>query len=1105
MSRTSLKSLAAFAFIACLFSTNVVHSQAEYQTFGKNRIQYKNFDWKYYSSKNFEVYFYGRSGDLAKNTIEYLESEFSRITEVIGYFPFAKTRVFLYNSVADRQQSNVGIKGRDFTIGGQTNFIKSQLELAYTGDYASFKKKAVFSVTDMLIQEMLYGGNIAEMFQTSFTTPIPVWFTAGISSFVSAGWNKESDDAARDFLANNRQNKFVKLGPEMNVLLGQSIWNFITQRYGLRSISNVLNLARILRDEETSIERTLGVPYSQFLNEWRAFYTGIGTQIAQTNDSPNPDFIITGRNRKDATFTDIEFSPSGDHFAYASLDNGRFEVQVVDTKNQRISTLHKAGVKLINQEIDNQLPLLSWVDANTLGVVYSENGENILLAKRLGEKGEQRVVIPLLSNVQSFEFKEGGRVAIMTGDINGVSNVFVYNLVRGQIQRVTDDNFDERDATFIKGTNQIVFSSNRNTDSVFVSGPATLAEAEGNQFNLFTYDLDFPDSSFNKLTNVLATNLEAYAPNNVDVYYLSDQQGINNLYRHNITDTISTQISNFALGVKDYSFDPNNQRLAFVSITDGKESVFYQSFEGVNSRFSPVTPRRALEVSKILADRRNDKIVSNPAILDSLTTRLSAPAVKPPEQKLDSLKEGAINTENYEFASESKVDTRDYQFEKPQEDPTVSGRSFLSVYQNSEAEKGVQGPFLYENRIQTNNLVTGFMIDQIRGFALQLQIEMNDYLENHRFSAGTVIPTSLNRGYDVFAEYKYLKERIDLSARYSRKSIVALDRQAFLDQRYNLDKIELGFSYPLSQTTRVSATPFYARTQFIDRDFRLLIPITAVNPQRFNEDANQTASFLGLSGEIVYDRSVVVGTNLHEGTRARLSMDLYGGLSADARGFNNVELDIRHYQKINKGLYLAAKFYYGSFFGDAPKRFFLGGVDNWLLNRTQVGDPLTDDLSFQPLFNSVINNTGVDPNKSAILFNRFANLRGYDYNTFQGSNVLTFSAEIRFPINQLLQNSQIKNNFVRNLQIVGFYDIGSAWDDLSPFEDRNNQNIEEISTDGSPFSAIINNFNNPWLQSTGVGVRSMLFGYYGKLEMSFPIQNFAIQNPRFQISIGYDF
>ena len=164
-----------FISTAVLFfiSNENLNAQAFREQFGKNRIQYQNFDWNYYASENFEVYYYNRGQELARKTIEYLETEFSRITETIGYPPFSKTRVFLYNSVTDKQQSNFGVQGRDFTVGGQTNFVQSQLEIAYTGEYSSYKAKLVETVTDMLIQEMLYGGNIAEMFQSSLSSPIP--------------------------------------------------------------------------------------------------------------------------------------------------------------------------------------------------------------------------------------------------------------------------------------------------------------------------------------------------------------------------------------------------------------------------------------------------------------------------------------------------------------------------------------------------------------------------------------------------------------------------------------------------------------------------------------------------------------------------------------------------------------------------------------------------------------------------------------------------------------------------------------------------------------------------------------------------------------------
>jgi len=52
-----------------------------------------------------------------------LESEFDRITDLIGWPPYLKTKVFLYNSITDLQQSNIGLNHTQFNVGGETEFL----------------------------------------------------------------------------------------------------------------------------------------------------------------------------------------------------------------------------------------------------------------------------------------------------------------------------------------------------------------------------------------------------------------------------------------------------------------------------------------------------------------------------------------------------------------------------------------------------------------------------------------------------------------------------------------------------------------------------------------------------------------------------------------------------------------------------------------------------------------------------------------------------------------------------------------------------------------------------------------------------------------------
>ena len=84
------------------------YSQEHRKSFGQNRLQFKNFDWYYYSTDNFDIHYYNNGQEYAELALEYLEEEFDNITDILGYPPYNKTKIFLYNSPSDMLQSNIG-------------------------------------------------------------------------------------------------------------------------------------------------------------------------------------------------------------------------------------------------------------------------------------------------------------------------------------------------------------------------------------------------------------------------------------------------------------------------------------------------------------------------------------------------------------------------------------------------------------------------------------------------------------------------------------------------------------------------------------------------------------------------------------------------------------------------------------------------------------------------------------------------------------------------------------------------------------------------------------------------------------------------------------
>jgi outer membrane protein assembly factor BamA len=235
--------------------------------------------------------------------------------------------------------------------------------------------------------------------------------------------------------------------------------------------------------------------------------------------------------------------------------------------------------------------------------------------------------------------------------------------------------------------------------------------------------------------------------------------------------------------------------------------------------------------------------------------------------------------------------------------------------------------------------------------------------------------------------------------------------------------------------------------------------------------------------------------NLMEGTRGKVTFMHYQGLNNKMNSFSKVVVDVRHYQKIYKEIVFAVRGYAGTFFGHSPKQFLLGGMDNWLFNKTRL-DGVDSERNLNPI--------GDPAENQDILFVEYAtNLRGFDYATLFGNSTMLLNAELRMPLVRALTNGPIASNFFRNLQFSAFYDIGTSWSGKPPFTSENSVSYDVITN--GPFEAQIKNYLNPWLYSYGLGVRTVVFSYYLKFDLAWPVENYKTGDPRGFLTLGFDF
>ncbi|MEM0939593.1 MAG: translocation protein TolB [Bacteroidota bacterium] len=1064
----------------CLSVFNLIHAQHYTTPFGQNRIQYKNFDWYYYSTNNFDIYYYPGGQEYALEAINFLEDEFVTLTDKIGYAPYSKTKIFVYNSIYDLQQSNVGIDGAVYTIGGRTEFVKLQLEVPYPGKAYQFKQELIYKLSGSLIEDMMYGGSLAEIFQNSYLLSLPDWFIEGAARYIAYGWSREMDDYLRDYMSRKKIKKLNRINGEAAAIIGQSIWNYIAVKYGESNISNILNLTRIIRKEENSIANTLGVSFKTFLNDWQNYYLSQRQEVKENYVKADEEWMLTKiRGAKDLITTSVRFNKDANRIAYAVLKNGKYIVYAKNLTSGKTKRITSGGFRINGQDVDKHLPLLDWRDESTLGVVLFRRGFLYLNTYNLDTGEKRQKPLTRFRQIEGFSFNDNGRLAVISGDIDGQNDLFLTAMNRNALRRITKDAYDDLDPTFLPGTAAILFSSNRVSDSVKVSDVSL--ESLDNNFNLFVYDMDTTTNEFYRLTNTLSEDRKPYARNQTEIYYLSDQKGISNLYRYSFRDSVHTQITNFDQSILSYDLHFDPEKLTYLMVDDSRVSVYLDTATNLStSKFTLETPRQRRRnairvVSRVL---RNKPIIDQDIIQEKTVKDVS-------------------NADDFEFVKEEAtdstfledpnwIDTDNYVFEDETEN-AYQPESFFSKYQSFEQETERVGPIPYRPRFTFNNVITSFLWDPYRNFMMLLETEINDVLENYKLKGGALVKPDFEQG-DIYAEFQYLKYWIDLKFRIDRKTYL-IDEPTTDDNllhKYQLSRYKLTVALPITHTFRIEASPFFTRTSFTNLNF------LSVTGQGADLAQNDSQDYIGGSASLVFDNTIEKSFNLYQGTRALIEFTSHVHTTDQSKNFGNLRFDFRHYQKVHKEITWANRILYGKQLGPAKKDYMLGGMDNWLFaNSDTQGDQ--DPLSFQN-----------DTDNSDMLFNEFAtNLRGLDYNEAYGSDVLVMNSELRVPIFQYLTNGPIKSNFLRNFQVIGFIDAGSVWTGRPPFKDG--RPITRRFEDNAPFIAEIVKFQNPWLGGYGWGLRTVLLGYYIKFDVATPYLDGETRSKRFYFTLGLDF
>ncbi len=1083
-----IKHILALSFtLALLFGQGQLFAQfynGQKMTFGKNRVQYNDFYWQYYRFPKFDTYFYVGGNQLAEYVSREVEGQLELLEYELEEILQHRLIFVVYNKLSEFKQSNIGLVSgsTEYNTGGVMRIIDNKVFLYYEGDHNKLKKQIRAALAEILINEMLYGGSFRSRLKSSTLLSLPEWFVSGLVSYLAYDLDAETESHIKHTLIDKKTRKLQQLQGDKAKYAGHSFWRHISEMYGKQVIPNILYITRITQSLDNGFMYVLGMSFKDVVNDAYYYTQSRYNDEIQANSLPASNYYkIKKRPRKKFTYNQVEISPDGKYIAYSGNIKGKYKIWIYNTQTRKTKKLFRKEQK-IEQITDYSYPILTWhPSSKVISFAYERKGHIWLELHNIENKEKQKRELFYIDKVLDYSFSSDAQNLVMSAVKDGHTDIFTYSIGASSYKRITDDIADDLYPKFIGKTNNIIFSSNR-TNKLLHQTESDLPSLVGNNLNLFVYHAN-NDTILTQITNTQHINeIRPYQAGNNEFIFLSDNNGLNNQYFLKIDSTINFidtaihyrptynnhPITNNAFYITNHSYNVNNNQ----------SSIFFNG----KKRFS------LLGTSNTNLDKTDN---TNTWFRDYYNRQIIADSLL----KVDIENSKKPDTSLFYFTkkinNDTLIDINHYVFEKER---NKSPQQLLLDSEEQYSDEPLQMPkqLVYFTNFYNNLMVAqvdfGFMNQSYQpytggpfyhnpGMNLFTKLGAIDLFEDYKITAG--IRWAFNLKIDEFLfSVEDLKHRLDKQYIYYRQVYDAPNNEYYTKVYSNT--LMTIFNYPITQTYGFKGT---ASVRY-DRHIYKALDFKSLNKK------DKLQFWTGLKGEFIYDDTRKLAENTYNGTRLKVFGEYYQCVNKDnITNMFVVGFDVRNYLPIHRHFILATRVAGSSSFGKSLLLYYLGGVDN--------------QFSFTHKTKTFDYSTPINQKKNWAYQAIGTNLRGFIQNVRNGNSFSVANAELRLPIIRYLVNRPINNKFLNNFMIIGFTDVGTAWEGWNPLNTDNAYNHKPIHN--GPVTVVIDKETSPILAGVGFGVRSRLLGYYIRADWAWGIDNGYVLPRVFYLSLSTDF
>jgi Tol biopolymer transport system component len=528
------------------------------QYFGRNQVQYRNFDFQVLQTEHFDVYYYPDFEEAAREAGRMAERWYTRLSRILDHEFEERQPLILYANHPEFQQNNV-VGDISEGVQGVTEAFKQRIVMPFMHSM----QETDHLIGHELVHAFQYdisglgraGGGIeaaARRFQA------PLWFIEGMAEYLSIGpVSPHTTMWLRDAALTGRVPTIEQMTRDSRFFpyrWGHAFWAYVGGRWGDAVIGQILKQVGQGVPYPDAFQRILNASLDEIGQEWqtaiRRTYLPLVTEHQEPREIARP--IITRSGRGGRVNLAPAVSPDGRRFAFMSeLGNLDIELHLADAETGEVLRRLVRGTNF-DPHFGSLRFLASagtWsADGQQFAFSALRGGADVLVILDVERARIVREIrVPGVGEISTPSWSPDGRTIVFSGLSQGFTNLYALDLASGDTRQLTTGSPADLHPAFSPDGSTIAFVTER--------GPHTdVRNLHFEGYRIALLDLESGDIRTVPATEGGTTNINPeWGRSGRDLYFISNLNGIANVYRVDLDSNELFRVTDLFTGVSGYT------------------------------------------------------------------------------------------------------------------------------------------------------------------------------------------------------------------------------------------------------------------------------------------------------------------------------------------------------------------------------------------------------------------------------------------------------------------------------------------------------------------------------------------------------------------------